>query len=200
MLINNSNCYVIGGIVIWEGLVGLRRYKSALKIRFLASEKSGIHSIVTFGRSGRPDGSRHRRAAFPIRGFWNFWLWLMYEAVIGSRLAGPNPILSRTWMLTPNPRANFGLPASNQELKPKVLFILFPISIAQGCIGQSLAVREMPRVSSRFHRCLVVSPCRTRLRWPKVRFDLSEVPNRRQRKMQKFHSRKEKSAAISTLL
>jgi hypothetical protein len=40
--------------VILEGLEGSRRGEDAVKIRFRASQNSGIHSIVTFGRSGRP--------------------------------------------------------------------------------------------------------------------------------------------------
>jgi hypothetical protein len=55
MLIDGSNRYVIGGGGVLEGLVGLRRYRDVVKIRFRASEKSGIHSIVRFGRSGRPE-------------------------------------------------------------------------------------------------------------------------------------------------
>lgn len=76
--------------------------------------------------------------AFPIRGFWNFWLWLGGEALIGSTSDRRNPSYHET-----GANATF---SSFPELKPKVPFTqYFPILTSSGLKRQSLMVGGMSR-------------------------------------------------------
>jgi hypothetical protein len=53
---------------------------------------------------------RHGLVAFPIRGLWNFWLWLGGEALIGSALTGRTHPIAR---LVSTPRSR--LPAAEAK-------------------------------------------------------------------------------------
>jgi hypothetical protein len=53
---------------------------------------------------------RHGLVAFPIRGLWNFWLWLGVEALIGSALTGRTHPIAR---LVSTPRSR--LPAAEAK-------------------------------------------------------------------------------------
>jgi hypothetical protein len=60
---------------------------------------------------------RHGLVAFPIRGFWNFWLWLGAEALIGSTFDRQNPSYRETGVNATFSSSRSEAKSSFQQLK-----------------------------------------------------------------------------------
>ena len=83
---------------------------------------------------------RHRLVAFPIRGFWNFWLWLGGEALIGSTFDRQNPSYHETG-------ANAAFSSSRSRSQKFLSFSICRSSHLSGLKRHSLTVGGMSRAA-----------------------------------------------------